>query len=90
MAVLAHTWSLFVFGSMAQRSARLQVKDDGINISNWLQSLAKFTGAVCRKCVFCTFLDLVPFSSPSLRNLSLTLGADQSNQSLGLLHLQVS
>jgi hypothetical protein len=26
-----------------------QVKDDGINISDWLQSLAKFAGAVCRK-----------------------------------------
>eukprot|EP00983_Pelagomonas_calceolata_P009222 298344-Pelagomonas_calceolata.AAC.6 len=29
--------------------SRLQVKEDGINISDWLQSLAKFTGAVCRK-----------------------------------------
>jgi len=27
----------------------MKVKEDGINISDWLQSLAKFTGAVCRK-----------------------------------------
>lgn len=26
-----------------------QVKDDGINISDWLQSLARFTGVLCRK-----------------------------------------
>jgi len=30
-----------------------QVKEDGINISDWMQSLARFTGAVCRKWVEC-------------------------------------
>jgi hypothetical protein len=48
-----HTCSIPCPAAAAAAAAVLlldsQVKDDGINISDWLQSLAKFAGAVCRK-----------------------------------------
>lgn len=43
------------------------MKEDGINISDWLQSLAKFTGAVCRKYSEVEIAALCQFLANALR-----------------------